>query len=55
MTKLLRTLWKDEEGPTTVEYAVMLVLVALVVAAFGNGISGSVTGVFDRTIAALAP
>ena len=53
MSRTLRILWKDEEGPTTVEYAVMLVLVALVVAGFGTGISGSVTGVFDRVITAL--
>ena len=44
---------RDERGVTTVEYAVMLVLVALAVAAFGAGLSGSVTGVFSRMIAAL--
>ena len=43
----------DERGVTTVEYAVMLVLVALAVAAFGAGLSSSVTGVFSRMIAAL--
>ena len=43
-----------EKGVTTVEYAVMLVLVALAVAAFGAGLSGSVTGVFSRIITALA-
>jgi Flp pilus assembly pilin Flp len=45
---------KDEKGVTTVEYAIMLVLVALAVAAFGAGLSGSVTGVFTRMITALA-
>jgi Flp pilus assembly pilin Flp len=44
---------KNEKGVTTVEYAVMLVLVAIAVAAFGSGISGAVTGVFDQIIAAL--
>jgi Flp pilus assembly pilin Flp len=39
-----------ERGVTTVEYAVMLVLVALAVAAFGAGLSGSVTGVFQNVI-----
>jgi Flp pilus assembly pilin Flp len=43
----------SEKGVTTVEYAVMLVLVALAVAAFGAGLSGSVTGVFTRVITAL--
>ncbi len=39
-----------EAGVTVVEYAVMLVLIALVVAAFGLGINGSITGVFSRVI-----
>ena len=43
----------QEKGVTTVEYAVMLVLVAIAVLAFGNGIAGSVTGVFDQIIAGL--
>ena len=46
---------KDQKGVTTVEYAIMLVLVALAVAAFGAGLSGSVTDVFTRMITALAP
>jgi Flp pilus assembly pilin Flp len=50
---MLRELWKDEEGPTTVEYAIMLVLVAIAVAGFGAGLSGAVTGVFSDMIAAL--
>jgi Flp pilus assembly pilin Flp len=44
---------KREKGVTTVEYAVMLVLVAIAVLAFGSGLSGSVTGVFSQLIAAL--
>ncbi len=43
----------SEKGVTTVEYAIMLVLVALAVAAFGLGLSGAVTGVFSRMISAL--
>jgi Flp pilus assembly pilin Flp len=53
MLNMLQQLWKDEEGPTTVEYAIMLVLVALAVAAFGPGLSGAVTGVFQSMIDAL--
>ena len=45
---------KDERGVTTVEYAIMLVLIAIAVAAFGLGLSGSVTSVFSRMISALA-
>ncbi len=45
----------DERGVTTVEYAIMLILVALAVAAFGVGINGAVTAVFDQLINFLAP
>ena len=41
---------KQEKGVTTVEYAVMLVLVAIAVLGFGAGLSGSVTGVFQQVI-----
>lgn len=44
---------KRQKGVTTVEYAVMLVLVAIAVIAFGTGIAGSVTGVFTTIINAL--
>src|SRR5688572_28706152 len=45
---------KQEKGVTTVEYAVMLVLVAIAVLAFGSGIANSVTGVFSRLASSLA-
>jgi len=44
---------KQEKGVTTVEYAVMLVLVAIAVLAFGSGIANSVTGVFSRLASSL--
>jgi Flp pilus assembly pilin Flp len=44
---------KREKGVTTVEYAVMLVLIAIAVLAFGAGLAGSVTGVFTQIINAL--
>ena len=44
---------KKQAGVTTVEYAVMLVLVAIAVLAFGSGIAGSVTAVFSNLISAL--
>jgi Flp pilus assembly pilin Flp len=44
---------KQEKGVTTVEYAVMLVLVAIAVLAFGAGIANSVTGVFSRLASSL--
>lgn len=44
---------RDERGVTTVEYAVMLVLVAIAVLAFGAGINTSITGVFSQIAAGL--
>ena len=42
-----------QSGVTTIEYAVMLVLIAISVAAFGQGLSGSVTSVYSRMVVAL--
>lgn len=52
--RIFAALWTDQEdGVTTVEYAVMLVLIAIGVTLFGAGLSGSVTDVFSRLISAL--
>ena len=42
-----------QRGVSTTEYAVMLVLVALAVLAFGPGIANSVTNVFSSLASAL--
>jgi Flp pilus assembly pilin Flp len=39
---------KREKGVTTVEYAVMLVLIAIAVMAANPGLSGAVVGVFTN-------
>jgi Flp pilus assembly pilin Flp len=39
---------REEKGVTTVEYAVMLVLVAIAVMVFGKGIANAVTNVFSN-------
>jgi Flp pilus assembly pilin Flp len=39
---------KRQKGVTTVEYAVMLVLIAIAVMAANPGISGAVVGVFTN-------
>jgi Flp pilus assembly pilin Flp len=44
---------RRQKGVTTVEYAVMLVLVAIAVLAFGTGIAQSVTNVFSNIASAL--
>ena len=43
----------SEEGVTIVEYAIMLVLFAVAVAAFGSGLAGSVTNAFSRMLSVL--
>ena len=45
----------SEKGVTTVEYAIMLVLIALVVAGSNPGIANAVTNVFARMTTALTP
>jgi Flp pilus assembly pilin Flp len=53
LVKLKDARKKAQKGVTTVEYAVMLVLVAIAVLAFGSGIANSVTTVFSRLASAL--
>ena len=53
LTERVVNFLKREDGPTAVEYAVMLVLVAIAVLAFGSGIANSVTGVFSRLASSL--
>ncbi len=52
MTKVARQLTaflKNEEGPTAVEYAVMLALIIVVCIAAVTALGGSVSGVFSNT------
>ncbi len=44
----------DEKGVTTVEYAIMLALVALAVAAATPGLSDAVVAVFEATTGEMA-
>jgi Flp pilus assembly pilin Flp len=54
MKDALQAVWlklrSEEEGVTTVEYAVMLFLVAIAVLLFGQGIANSVTDVFNDIV-----
>lgn len=50
----LRKFGADEKGVTTVEYAIMLALVAVAVALATPGISNAVTSVFDEAATAMA-
>jgi Flp pilus assembly pilin Flp len=61
MTKLLVSLWQEEEGQDLVEYGLLLVLVSLgavaamgtlasaVVGAFGNTLASAVAGAFGNS------
>ena len=57
MKETLQSLWlqlrSEEDGVTTVEYAVMLFLVAIAVLLFGQGIANSVTGVFQDIVSTM--
>jgi Flp pilus assembly pilin Flp len=50
---LLTRFVRKEEGVTTVEYAIMLALVAVAVALATPGISDAVTSVFDEAVTAM--
>ena len=49
----LRRLLREESGQDIIEYALMIVLVALVVAGAVPSISGAVSRVFSQAISAL--
>ena len=57
MVQTLNFLWlwlrTSQKGVTTVEYAVMLALVAIIVATTSPNISQAVTGVFQNAITAM--
>ena len=44
----------DETGVTVVEYAIILMVIALAVAGFGLGFRGSVVLIFSRLVSALS-
>ena len=53
MDNIFANLRKDEKGVTTVEYAIMLALVALAIATAAPNIRDSVLGIFNDTATAL--
>ncbi|MCE5219138.1 Flp family type IVb pilin [bacterium] len=48
MLRALTGLWKDEDGPTTVEYALLLVLVSIVAIAAWSRLGSNVTVAANR-------
>ena len=54
LLEAIKWLKSSEEGVTTVEYAIMLALVAIAVAAATPGISDAVTSVFIQASSAMS-
>ncbi len=48
MVQMVKRLWRDEEGPTAVEYALMLAGVAALVIAIVFSLGGSVSAKFTQ-------
>ena len=53
MLESMRKLWKDEAGPTSVEYALLLALVSLVALAAWFALGGSVKTTADASATAM--
>jgi Flp pilus assembly pilin Flp len=54
MKNLILHLWKDESGQDLTEYALLLVLIALVAIASMNAIATAIKAVFTKTASDLA-
>ncbi len=52
--QLFRPSPESERGLAVVEYAMMMLLIVIAITAFGQGISGAVTGVFSAMLSVLA-
>jgi pilus assembly protein Flp/PilA len=48
MLKMFRKLWRDEEGATMVEYALMLALIAIVAILVVTALGNKVAATFDN-------
>lgn len=48
MTKLLRKLWKDEEGASLIEYVLIAGLISIMGYAFMKTIGGDLNGILDK-------
>ena len=51
MMNLLKKLWREEDGPTAVEYAVMLALIIAVCVGTVNVMANATRDSFDRSAA----
>ena len=53
MVQLVKKLWRDEEGPTAVEYGLMVALIAIVIIAAVQALGLNVQATFNAMAAAL--
>jgi Flp pilus assembly pilin Flp len=53
MQQLLKTLWLDESGQDTAEYALLLLLIALALIAAITGFRSAIANAFSRATAQL--
>ena len=53
--KHLKRFLEDESGPTIVEYAIMLVLIAIAVAFAAPNVTQAILNVFNLAISAMTP
>lgn len=50
MKALLKRLWKEESGQDLTEYALLLVLIALVSIAALNGLATAIGGIYTKAV-----
>jgi len=55
MLSQIRSLMKDESGATAIEYALLLAMVAIAVAAFGTEIGTKITSILTQISTGLGP
>ena len=55
MLSMLKQLWKDEEGPTAVEYALMLALIAVVIIVAVRLLGTNVSTRFNEVATTIGP
>ncbi|ABI57506.1 Flp family type IVb pilin [Alkalilimnicola ehrlichii MLHE-1] len=53
MKKFLLKLWKDEEGASAIEYALIAAMVAVALVAFVGPVRDAITGIFNDILNAL--
>lgn len=55
MVQMMKRLWQDEEGPTAVEYALMVALIAVVIITAVGALGTQVQTTFESVTTAITP